>query len=114
MTYGTRVYIAGPMRGQPCYNFEEFFHWARMLRISGYEVTNPAQLDCMRMLSGWTFKDDEETYEEILAADLEIITARIDWIFALKGSDESPGAQREIALAEELGLPVYYEAKETA
>ena len=113
MNYGTTVYICGPMTilKHACYNFHQFFYWQVKLEKSGYKVINPAEEDCKRALYSEWFPTREE-YETILAGDLKMIEAKADWLFVLKGSEESPGAQREIERAEELDIPVFYEAKE--
>lgn len=107
LQYGSTIYIAGPMRGHHCYNFEKFFYYAHILKSSGYEVINPAEMDCLRMFDGWRF--NESDYEEVLAIDLAEITANADALFVLEGWEKSEGANREIELATNLGLPVYYE-----
>ena len=109
MKYGSTVYICGPMRGKPCMNFEEFFYWARLLRRSGYKVINPAEHDCERMFGGWVW--DESKYEEVLQEDLRLITEYAQWLFVLKGWEDSDGANREIEHARNLGLSIFYEDK---
>ena len=107
---GSTIYIAGPMRGKPVMNFEEFFYWARVLRHSGYKVINPAAEDCKRwMSSGWVFTPDQ--WRDILEYDKMLIRTKADALFALKGWEDSDGALEEIELAEELGLTVVYEDK---
>ena len=107
LPYGSTIYIAGPMRGHECYNFERFFHFAYMLRDSGYEIINPAQMDCERMFEGWVFSEDK--YEEVLAFDLAAIATKADALFVLTGWEISEGANREIDLAINMNIPVYYE-----
>ena len=109
MKAGSKIYIAGPMRGCSLFNFQKFFFFAEWLEYSGYEVLNPAAADVERMFkSGWQF--DESNYEEVLAFDLAWITAQADALFLLDGWEHSEGAKREKALAENLGLP-WFEAK---
>ena len=109
MKAGSRIYLAGPMRGRALFNFQKFFFWAEMLEQSGYEVLNPAAFDVERMLKdGWQF--DEDNYEEVLAFDLNVIEACADALFMLAGWEQSEGANREYKKAQELGLPVF-EAK---
>ena len=111
MSFGDCVYIAGPMRGYPCYNFKNFFYWQVFWEKSGYLVINPAEIDCKRALySEWHFTEDQ--YDEILAEDIEILLANADFVFMLDGWDGSVGAKREKAAAEAAGIPVYKQTTE--
>ena len=101
------IYIAGKMSGIECFNFERFFYHAHRLKLEGFEVFNPAQIDCEKMLDGWQYTADQ--YEAVLAHDLEIIRTQVDAVYMLRGWEDSPGATRERALALELGKPVVYE-----
>jgi hypothetical protein len=104
---GSYVYIAGPMTilKEKCYNFEQFFYWAAVLRASGYIPINPAEMDCERMLAGHVYKTEE--YEKILALDFAAIENKADAIFNLEGWEKSPGAVRENEKAEEKGIPYF-------
>jgi hypothetical protein len=105
---GSKVYIAGPMRGHALFNFQKFFYWAEVLEQSGYEVLNPAAFDVDRMMKdGWQF--DEDNYEEVLEFDLKVIEEAADALFMLKGWGRSEGAGREYARASELGLAIFDE-----
>lgn len=100
------IYVAGPMRGRECFNFESFFFWARVLRESGMDVKNPAQIDCKKMLSGWQFTEDQ--YADVLLKDFEIIKD-VDALWMMNDWRESPGATAEHAFAEALGKKIFYE-----
>ena len=104
---GSTIYIAGPMRGHACYNFERFFYFASFLKQGGYKVINPAQIDCEKMLGGWVYTDEQ--YPNILLADLNLIKD-VDALFMLKGWEKSPGAKAEHALASAIGKGIYYES----
>lgn len=109
---GSKIYVAGPMSiyKENCYNFERFFYWSAILRASGYEPINPAEMDCRRMLAGEVYEDTKAGYEDILAKDLKAITDEADAIFNLLEWDKSPGALRENKKASEKGIPVYFES----
>jgi len=102
-----RVYVAGKMRGEPCYNFESFFFWARILRLSGYDVVNPAQIDTEKMFDGWQYTEDQ--YPDVLLHDLHEIKD-VDAILLLEGWENSVGATAERAFGIAIGKKIY-EAK---
>lgn len=100
-----RIYVAGPMRGKPLYNFPAFDKAANQLRSEGWFVVNPADLDRER---GFKETDATPSWNFLRAAimlDLgEISTC--DAIAVLPGWEESEGATVEVALAKFLGLQV--------
>ena len=107
---GEVIYIAGKMRGLPCYNFKNFFYYQVEFERSGYTVINPAEMDCLRWLAGEYIGDDD--YECLLDLDCKIIREEVDILFVLKGWETSEGAKREIEEAEKKGILVAYEDKE--
>ena len=118
MELGTTVYIAGKMRGVRYMNFIEFFRWHHVLETSGYVVLNPAASDVERFFRPWYRKALgclwrvfiwRSWYEDVMRYDLNLIREKADWLFVLKDWETSEGANREIALARELGLPVFFE-----
>ena len=93
-----KIYIAGPMTGLPDLNFPAFKHNADRLRMAGFRVNSPHELnlpadtpwaDCMR-----------PALKSMLDCDI---------IFMLNGWSSSRGAQVEFALAQKLGFGVIYE-----
>ena len=40
-----RIYVSGPMRGIPHYNFPAFDEAAEKIRLEGHKAINPADLD---------------------------------------------------------------------
>ena len=103
------VYISGPMSGLPCFNFPNFFYWQRRLEKTGWKVINTALIDCMKMLDGWRYTEDQ--WEEIVTEDCRLIREEADAIFVLDGHKDSVGAKREIAEAEKKGLDIYWEVE---
>lgn len=90
-------YLAGPMTGKPNYNYELFGTVTQMIRGRGLSIHNPAE----------HFGGDTSLprREYIQRAILAIMVA--DWVCVLPGWDESYGANLELDIAVELGLPVY-------
>ena len=110
-----KVYLAGPMRGIPEFNFPAFHKAAAMLREARYTVFNPAERDEAAHGKGVNasptgdLKDIAHTgfsLREALAADTEFICKEADAIALLPGWENSKGARAELALAEALGLEV--------
>lgn len=111
-----KVYIAGPMRGRPGFNFPAFHRAEDKLLRLGHKVFNPARRDEDKHGASM-FVDsagDEDdlidagfSIREALHADTEFITLHADAICILDGWAESKGATAEVALARALGLPVY-------
>jgi hypothetical protein len=114
---GTRVYVAGPMRGIPEFNFPAFHEASAMLRQIGCVVFNPAERDNEHhgtdiSKGNATGCEEQATKEhgfnlrEALGADLAWICAEADAIALLPGWQNSKGAKAERATAEALGLRI--------
>ncbi|SPW34042.1 Uncharacterised protein [Edwardsiella tarda] len=90
------VYIAGPMSGIEDFNRPAFHEMAQALRAEGHTVLNPAELP-----DGLT----EAQYMQIGLAMLHCA----DVIYLLQDWLHSSGARAEKALAEKLGLEMYFQ-----
>ncbi len=112
-----KVYIAGPMRGIPEFNFPAFFAAEAKLQAQGHECFNPARRD--NEVHGTDISKGNETGDEDIAAaehgfdlrealgaDLAWICAEADAIFMLPGWKNSKGATAEQATAVALGLEI--------
>lgn len=109
-----KVYLCGPMRSYPEFNFPAFMDAAGRLEKAGHQVFNPAERDLRGGFdpSGTKGTDDELAglnfdLRAALAADLAWICAEADAVVALTGWEKSRGACAEVAVARALGLPVY-------
>ena len=111
----TSVYIAGPMRGIPDFNFPAFDAAATRLRDLGYDVCNPADRD--RQQHGvevnasptGDLEDIKHTgfsLREALGYDVAWIAKHADAVAVLPGWEKSQGARAEVALAWALSLLV--------
>lgn len=111
-----KVYLAGPMRGVPEFNFPAFFAAAAVLRRDGFEVFNPAEKDCETygdIGKGNPTGDEAQAQKEhgfdlrkALAADLEFICLNADILALLPGWENSKGATAEYCTARALGLEI--------
>lgn len=91
----SKIYIAGPMTGLPEFNRPAFNSAAKVLAAGGNVPLNPAILP-----DGLT----QPEYMDICLAMLRCA----DGIYMLSGWKESAGARAEKALAEKLGLFVFF------
>ena len=104
---GRRIYIAGPMRGKPRFNFDAFDRAAARLAAHGYDAINPADMD--RSL-GLNPERDEATPDFLRKAahrDAKALVNDADGVALLPGWQQSIGAMRELVLAEMMDLPIY-------
>jgi hypothetical protein len=105
-----KVYLAGPMRGIPEFNFPAFHAAAKILREDGHVVFNPAEKDNER--HGTDISKNNPTGDESVAAsnygfslrealgmDLAWICAEAEGIALLPGWENSKGAIAEKATA---------------
>lgn len=100
-----KTYIAGPMTGKDDWNFPAFHAAAKELRARGDLVVNPAELDeADEVLPG------ERPWDWYLRRDLKEML-QCDAVYALEGWEESKGAQLEIYVANELGIPVEFQVE---
>jgi hypothetical protein len=101
------VYLAGPMRGYPRYNFDAFLVAAGALRAEGIEVVSPAEMD---LVLGFdpdrTLEEQGFDVEEALRRDFDAI-ATVEGIVFMEGSEKSAGALAEYEVAKALVLPVF-------
>lgn len=96
----TRIYLSGPMRGEPNNGFEKFDEYAKFYRTYGYEVISPAEMD-RELPQPWV-------REDCLKRDIKVLVdGKVDELRMLPGWEKSEGAKLEKAVAEAIGLPVH-------
>lgn len=108
-----KLYIAGPMRRQPEFNFPAFYGAELALKRLGYEVFNPARYDVQTLGFRYRGLTGHEDLDELgfplelaVKRDLEVIREWADGVVVLPGWEESTGARNEVHLAASLDLPV--------
>lgn len=111
-----KVYVAGPMRGIPEFNYPAFNAATAKLRADGHIVFNPAERDIERDGKDWGKEGKTGSLKEIeakgfslrtaLGDDLAWICAEADAVALLPGWELSKGATAERATALALGLEV--------
>jgi hypothetical protein len=100
------VYIASPYSAPTPEGIEA--NVRRQMEVA-HEVMDLGQVPFVPNLNHYLDQVRKRTYDEWINADFEIIK-RCDILLRLEG--RSPGADREVALAKGLGLPVVYSLAE--
>lgn len=100
-----KVYIAGPMRGLPNWNFEAFDEATKRWQEAGHNAFGPAAL--FRAID-YPMETGEERGHctHAIQVDLACIYAA-DAIALLPGWEKSRGVTVELSVAQFLGLKVY-------
>ena len=98
-----KVYLAGPMRGYPEYNFPAFHAAAKELRERGYKVWSPAERD---EAEGFNPKTDvAHSLKYYMRFDLPAVLDA-DAVVVLPGWEKSVGANLEVHVARTCSMPV--------
>ncbi len=108
------IYLAGPMRGIPRYNFPAFDAAKAELEAAGYSVVSPADIDrehggnYLELPDSWDWSKLPEGFDlkDTIARDLDAL-AECDAVCLLPGWQESKGARAEKAVAEWHGKEVF-------
>lgn len=107
------VFLAGPMRGYPNFNFHTFQAARNALRSQGASVWCPAERDLLDGFNPW---GRDGTTEELAEVGFQMESALNRNIAALLGChavavlpgwESSPGARTELAVALTRGIAVY-------
>ena len=99
-----RVYLAGPMRGYPAFNFPAFAEAATRLRAAGHEVWSPAENDVEADGFDPT-KDAPRSMAHYMGRDLPAVCAS-EAVAVLAGWRKSQGARLEVHVAVSCGIPI--------
>lgn len=100
-----RIYIAGPMRGIPEWNFPAFDKAEDKWRALGHIVFSPAQVDRALQYDPQN-GESLDHLRHVIQMDIACIMAA-DALALLPGWEKSRGATVELSLAQFLGLPIY-------
>jgi uncharacterized protein DUF4406 len=111
-----KLYLAGPMRGIPFFNFPAFAAAAAFLRERGNFVFSPAERDTARH-GGYDITNPDGCelraarehgfdIREAMFEDMEFICKHAEGIALLPGWENSLGAQAEVAVAKTIGLHI--------
>ena len=105
-----KVYIAGPMRGIPFYNFPAFDKTRAELLEAGHDVISPASMDRLVGFDAMKLPPDTDWSAVPAGFDFDACVERdvaavmgCDEIYLLDGWRRSKGTRAELALAQWLG-----------
>lgn len=100
-----KLYLAGPMRGEPDLNRPDFNSWECALRSWGYDVVNPHNIaPCDSAAHATDGPWPDEVVERCLRRDA-IALLECDGVALLDGWGRSQGASFERNLARTVGIP---------
>ena len=100
-----KIYIAGPMRGFPDFNYPKFNDYAETHRAVGWEVVNPVEIGADYGTPD-QINADHALLAAVMAAELHALET-CDAIYLLDGWQNSEGARKELATAIAYGLKIY-------
>ncbi len=103
-----KIYIAGPMRGKPNYNFPAFMEADELLTLLGWITINPAQVDIDKGFDPKTPQDSltPKDLEEFIVRDIHLVISA-DAVCLLDGWEDSKGVAVEIAVADYCNIPIF-------
>lgn len=101
------IYLSGPMRDQPRYNFDAFEAAAKDLRSKGWNVISPHEMDIEVGFNPDNDVPDEEFFNAAMKRDVLAIVEAADAIAMLPGWLRSTGSMAEAWLAKWKHIPIY-------
>lgn len=109
-----KIYLAGPMRNKPFYNFPRFNEESKKLRELGHTVWSPAENDVeqdgfnpiLSMSPQDSTKKQPYTMSHYMKRDLPAICDS-DAIVLLEGWDKSEGCNIEVWVGKALGKKIF-------
>lgn len=101
----TKLYLAGPMRGFEYFNFPAFDDAAARLRVAGYTVISPAEMDRADGFDERTLELPDGFVATAMRRDVEALL-KVDAIALLPGWERSTGCRIELGVARAIGIDV--------
>jgi nucleoside 2-deoxyribosyltransferase len=105
--YYMKIYLAGPMRGYPRYNFDLFEKSTQEIESKGVTVMSPHRIDLsMGFNPDLPIEDQDFKMEDAVLRDIQAII-EADAVYFLPRWPHSVGARAEYAVAKWLGRPCF-------
>lgn len=101
-----KIFISGPMRGLPNYNFDKFDSVEKWLIAAGYDVVNPAHIS--RSYKETTILNNKDKFNEMVKRQLSALE-QCDAILVLDNWEKPEGVKTEIQHALKHNLLVIFE-----
>lgn len=101
-----RIYLAGPMRGYPLWNFPAFDAARDYLTSLGHEVISPADIDRANGVNEYTTELPDGFIHVALRRDFNAII-KSEAIAFLPGWESSSGVRAERQVGRHIGIPFY-------
>ena len=95
------IYLSGPMKGMPDFNYPTFHRVAADLRRDGHLVYNPAEFPYDGPLEAFPLRQAFAEYARFICVDACTIAVLPNW-------EASQGVAAELALAKVCGLDVLF------
>ncbi len=104
------IYVAGPMRGYPLFNFPAFDAATTGLRAQGWKVFSPAENDRRTGFDASLGLDMQPDFDVTQAFRWDVaVLLKVDAVYFLDGWERSTGANTEHAIAVGIGLERIYQ-----
>jgi len=99
-------YLTGPMSGMPQLNIPVFDYATKVLRMQGWDVISPAEMDsdkyraeALQLPAGASPPTCDGTWGDILARDVKIVADQVEGLILLPHWQGSRGARLEVFVA---------------
>ncbi len=104
------IYVAGPMRGYPLFNFPAFDAATTELRAQGWKVFSPAEHDRSVGFDASLGLDLQPDFDVRQAFRWDVaVLLKVDAVYFLDGWERSTGANTEHAIAVSIGIERIYQ-----
>ena len=104
-----KLYVSGPMRGYPKFNFEKFDEVCAHIRSCGHIPLGPQEFDRLCGVDENLLTEADVTCsmaKAFIVRDIILLLHEAEGVVVLPGWESSSGARLEVLLAQYLKLPI--------